>query len=210
MVMASVRTLRNLIVALLMSASTAVALAAAEGTSLAAPDTAVETESLDPDAAKYRALQAISDELKALQSSIVDRRDLLAAARLELEEMKAAIDRLLADGNGAAPPSEEPEAIAAFVRPAAAVRDVPQVAPKPRPVVTLHLASYRNQRQAKQGWQILRGRNGDLLQGVEAVFVDVDLGPGKGQYTRIVVEVTAEGDVCSRLKARGEYCEPLT
>ena len=208
--MASVRTLRNLVVVLLMSASTEVALAAEDGRAPAVPDAAVQTDSLDPDAAKHRALQAISDELKALQSSIVDRRDLLAAARLELEEMKAAIDRLLADGNGAAPPSEEPEAIAAFVRPAAAVRDVPQVAPKPRPVVTLHLASYRNQGQAEQGWQILRARNGDLLQGVEAVFVVIDLGPGKGQYTRIVVEVTLDGDICSRLKARGEYCEPLT
>ena len=162
---------------------------------------------------QFSQLTAISRDLQALKSATTTRREMFANARRELAGMRATIDRLLADGgNKLATPSEVPEAMPVFARLPGTVRDSPRLHSPTyggkAPVVVLRLAAYSDQSQAEQGWMLLRTRNGDLLNGTEPVFVEVDLGEGRGQQTRIVVQIVPGGDVCRRLVARGEYCEP--
>ncbi len=183
-----VRAIRYLLVSVSLVVAPAGAMVAAED------GTAVLTQ------AQISELNAISEDLQALRSATTARRDLLARARREVAQMKATIDRLLAESNAVAPPSEMSEAMPVLAR----------VADGKRSVVALRLAAYRDQAQAEQGWALLRTRNGDLLAGAEPLFVAVDLGQGRGQQTRIVVEVAPGGDVCRRLIARGEFCEPAT
>ena len=71
-----------------------------------------------------------------------------------------------------------------------------------------HLASYRNQSQAERGWQILKGRYGQLASlqhGVTTANI-----PGKGTYYRLMatgLSDSAAQSLCADLKRRGQFCE---
>lgn len=73
---------------------------------------------------------------------------------------------------------------------------------------SVHLASYRNEAQAERGWQILRGRYGQLASlqhGVSRASI-----PGKGTYYRLMatgLSNSAASALCADLKRRGQFCE---
>lgn len=76
----------------------------------------------------------------------------------------------------------------------------------------LHLASYRSRQAADRGWAQLRRAHQNLIGDMEPEISRVDLGPGKGVYYRLKVgPLPSQAEVrsmCSRLKARRQYCEP--
>ncbi|NIY74649.1 tetratricopeptide repeat protein [Thalassospira sp. HF15] len=73
---------------------------------------------------------------------------------------------------------------------------------------SVHLASYRNEAQAERGWQILKGRYGQLASlqhGVTRANI-----PGKGTYYRLMatgLSNSAASSLCADLKRRGQFCE---
>ncbi len=76
----------------------------------------------------------------------------------------------------------------------------------------VHLASYRSEKRAQDGWGILRRQHPGLLGGLQAATPRVDLGPGKGIYYRLkagpLADRSAALDLCAKLKAQRVYCEP--
>ena len=71
-----------------------------------------------------------------------------------------------------------------------------------------HLASYRNEQQAERGWQVLKGRYGELVSlqhGVTRAEIS-----GKGTYYRLMatgLSDSAAKSLCADLKRRGQFCE---
>ncbi|MFC1673972.1 tetratricopeptide repeat protein [Pseudomonadota bacterium] len=78
----------------------------------------------------------------------------------------------------------------------------------------VHLASYRKQGSADKGWAGLVKRYGSQLGGLEYRVERVDLGGGKGVFYRLkagpLPSNAAAQDLCRKLKAKGQYCEPST
>lgn len=76
----------------------------------------------------------------------------------------------------------------------------------------LHVASFRSPQQASKGWAQLKRAHGDLLGGFGYTVRNVNLGPGKGDYYRLLVgpvESRAKAqELCRQLKRRKAYCEP--
>ncbi|EKV30568.1 hypothetical protein C882_4527 [Caenispirillum salinarum AK4] len=95
--------------------------------------------------------------------------------------------------------------------PRAAATNDANGAPAPGGGVVLHLASYRDAEQAREGWTALRRRYPEVLSGLEAQLGRVDLGPGKGTYWRLnagPVSSAQQAEVlCGRLEALGQYCK---
>lgn len=83
-------------------------------------------------------------------------------------------------------------------------------ASSPRGVV-LHLASYRTEEQAREGWSALSQRYPEALSGLKAQLGRVDLGPGKGAYWRLnagpVDSAQRANVLCGQLSAQGQYCK---
>lgn len=113
-------------------------------------------------------------------------------------------------------PAAAPQAPAALTRsaapqsaePVAATPKKPvQVAAAERGAASIHLASYRSRPNAERGWIVLRDRYNDMMTGLTPEYVEVDLGPGKGRYVRLVVR--ADNGFCKRLKQRGGDCSLL-
>ena len=75
----------------------------------------------------------------------------------------------------------------------------------------LHLASYKNPKNADAGWLNLKGRFSNLLSGLSPVVKLADLGT-KGVYHRLYAgPVANEGEakkICAAFKKRGTYCKP--
>ena len=75
----------------------------------------------------------------------------------------------------------------------------------------VHLASYRDATNARQGWEQLARRNGDLLRGMRADIRRVDIGE-KGVYYRLyavpVASAAAAAELCRKLRRRGVFCDP--
>lgn len=75
----------------------------------------------------------------------------------------------------------------------------------------VHLASYRAAANARQGWDLLARRNGDLLRGLRADIRRVDIGE-KGIYYRLyavpLASASAALELCRKLRQRGVFCEP--
>ncbi|MCG8692664.1 MAG: hypothetical protein MI806_15785 [Minwuiales bacterium] len=92
--------------------------------------------------------------------------------------------------------------------PVAAKAEEPvQVAAAERGAASIHLASYRSRPNAERGWIVLRDRYNDMMTGLTPEYVEVDLGPGKGRFVRLVVR--ADNGFCKRLKQRGGDCSLL-
>lgn len=77
----------------------------------------------------------------------------------------------------------------------------------------IHLASYRKQGDAERGWAALQKRFGELA-GLEPRIEHVDLGGSKGVFYRLkagpLPSNAAAKDLCAKLKAKRQYCEPTT
>ncbi|GAB6052657.1 hypothetical protein JCM17960_14770 [Magnetospira thiophila] len=80
----------------------------------------------------------------------------------------------------------------------------------PQPAV--HIASYRSEASARKGWEQIRKANSALLGGLQPEITKVNLGQGKGIYYRLkagpLPSKNASSDLCRKLKARRQYCEP--
>ena len=99
-------------------------------------------------------------------------------------------------------PAPQPAAPAA-----AKAEEAIQVAAAERGAASIHLASYRSRPNAERGWIVLRDRYNDMMTGLTPEYVEVDLGPGKGRFVRLVVR--ADDGFCKRLKQRGGDCALL-
>lgn len=80
----------------------------------------------------------------------------------------------------------------------------------PQPAV--HLASYKSKSDADRGWVQLKRAHRSLLDGLEHEITQVNLGPGKGVFYRLLAgPLTTRNDassLCSKLKAKRQFCEP--
>jgi len=89
-----------------------------------------------------------------------------------------------------------------------------KAAEKPKgPQPAVHLASYRSQKQAEDGWKLIQRRHQTVLKGLEHEVTKVDLGK-KGTYYRLKagpLPNDAEAKkMCADLKKRRQFCEAST
>lgn len=127
------------------------------------------------------------------------------------------------------PPVPKPAAAAKRSSPSPRVSIPPPQAPKPvqRPTprrslsvppppalaattMTVHLASFRSEAAARQGWTALESANGDLLKGLKPEIRKVAV-EGKGTFFRLhamPVPLSGVGDLCRKLNSRGVFCTP--
>ena len=75
----------------------------------------------------------------------------------------------------------------------------------------VHLATYRDAAKARQGWEQLARRNGDLLRGLRADIRRIGVGDN-GVYYRLyavpVASIAAAVELCRKLRQRGVFCDP--
>lgn len=88
-----------------------------------------------------------------------------------------------------------------------APRSVSRSGPQP----AVHLASYKSQRDASRGWTQLRRAHRNLLGSLESEITEVNLGPGKGVFYRLLAgpldSRAAQQRLCQQLKAKKQFCE---
>lgn len=74
----------------------------------------------------------------------------------------------------------------------------------------VHLASYRSQRGAQNGWTVLQGRF-PALRGKRMVTSEFDPGNGRGTYVRLMAAGFPSRDAaiqfCAPIKANGQFCD---
>ncbi len=122
----------------------------------------------------------------------------------EAARERAAIERFLP------PPPPRDEApqtlIPAEPRPATAAAPA-----EPAGGFAVHLASYKSESAARDGWAQLRKRHGALLGALAPSVTRVEL-PGKGVFWRLkagpLSDRAAAEALCAKLEARKQYCEP--
>ena len=125
---------------------------------------------------------------------------------------KSAPMNLSAEGNAGAPREETASASAAPTASQAAGTAPKQVAAAPAAGSYLvHLASYKNAKNADSGWANLKGRFANLLSGMSPTVKRVDLGT-KGVFHRLYAGPVANAEdakkLCAAFKQRGVYCVP--
>jgi len=80
----------------------------------------------------------------------------------------------------------------------------------PQPAV--HLASYKSKRDASRGWTQLKRAHRGLLGGLQSEVTQVNLGPGKGVFYRLLAgpldSKNAASGLCRKLKSKRQFCEP--
>lgn len=80
----------------------------------------------------------------------------------------------------------------------------------PQPAV--HLASYKSKRDADRGWLQLKRAHRGLLGGLRSEVSQVNLGPGKGVFYRLLAgplnNKGAASGLCKKLKSKRQFCEP--
>ena len=84
----------------------------------------------------------------------------------------------------------------------------PSVAPAEQ--IGIHLASFRQQDSARQGWRELQGAYSDLLGGLDYRISTVQLSGGRGTFYRVkagpFTDPSSAEEICSLLKSRNAYC----
>ena len=80
----------------------------------------------------------------------------------------------------------------------------------PQPAV--HLASYKSKRDADRGWVQLKRAHRGLLGSLSSEVSQVNLGPGKGVFYRLLAgpldNKNAASGLCRKLKSKRQFCEP--
>lgn len=80
----------------------------------------------------------------------------------------------------------------------------------PQPAV--HLASYKSKRDATRGWTQLKRAHRDLLGSLQSEVTQVNLGPGKGVFYRLLAgplkSKNEASGLCRKLKSKRQFCEP--
>ncbi len=83
----------------------------------------------------------------------------------------------------------------------------PSVAPGEQ--VSVHLASFRQQESARQGWRELQAANSDLLGGLDYRISPVQLSGGRGTFYRVkagpFTDTSSAEEICRLMKARNAY-----
>ena len=74
----------------------------------------------------------------------------------------------------------------------------------------LHIASFRSEASAKQGWQQVLENNKVILASLKPIIRRVDLGEGRGIFYRLMTgsfPSMAEAEAtCVRLKQNNQFC----
>jgi hypothetical protein len=74
----------------------------------------------------------------------------------------------------------------------------------------LHIASFRSEESARQGWDQVLERNPDVLQSLQPIIRCVDLGPGQGIFYRLMASTfnsVADAEAtCIKLKENNQFC----
>ncbi len=84
--------------------------------------------------------------------------------------------------------------------------------PRAPPGDSIHLASYRSEAAAKQGWETLVSKNDDLLGALKREIRKVAVA-GKGTYFRLYAGPVASSSIaglCRKLNSRGVFCSPAS
>ncbi|MBE88657.1 MAG: hypothetical protein CMM76_04360 [Rhodospirillaceae bacterium] len=78
--------------------------------------------------------------------------------------------------------------------------------------ISVHLASYSSQANAKRGWKQLLSRNADLLGALQPDLKKVNI-QGRGTFFRLrgkpLPSRSAASELCRNLKVRGTYCRVI-
>lgn len=78
----------------------------------------------------------------------------------------------------------------------------------------LHLASYRSQKAAQDGWAQISKKHSAQLGGLNSTIRRVELGGGKGTFYRLLAGPVQTRDqaasLCQQLKRSSQYCDPLS
>jgi len=84
----------------------------------------------------------------------------------------------------------------------------PSVAPAEQ--VSVHLASFRGQDSARQGWRELQATHSDLLGGLDYRISPVQLSGGRGTFYRVkagpFTDTASAEEICRLMKSRNAYC----
>lgn len=84
----------------------------------------------------------------------------------------------------------------------------PSVAPAEQ--ISVHLASFRGQDSARQGWRELQGAYSDLLGGLDYRISAVELSGGRGTFYRVkagpFTDTSSAEEICNLMKSRNAYC----
>ncbi|MDA0998509.1 MAG: SPOR domain-containing protein, partial [Proteobacteria bacterium] len=103
--------------------------------------------------------------------------------------------------------SAAPQAAPAGAKPVQESKAAMKSGPQP----AIHLASYKSEKQALNGWTQIKRAHGKILGKLEPEISKVDLGR-KGIFLRLKVGPFASGDeakkVCSQLKKSRQFCDP--
>lgn len=87
------------------------------------------------------------------------------------------------------------------------------VAPVAATGLGVHLASYRSQAAAQDGWSSLNRKFQGELQGLLPVIRRVNLGEPRGVFYRLyagpVASSSQANSICQQLKQASQYCDPL-
>lgn len=78
----------------------------------------------------------------------------------------------------------------------------------------LHLASYRSQKAAQDGWLQISKKHSAQLSSLNSTIRRVELGGGKGTFYRLLAGPIQTRDqaasLCQQLKRSSQYCDPLS
>ncbi len=133
----------------------------------------------------------------------------------ELDAERRMIDTVLRTGlfpmkggDASAKPAQAKTAAKPAAAAAAPAADNPMTTPITGPV--LHLASFRSEASARQGWQEVHERNKGTLGTLKPIIRRVDLGEGRGVFYRLMTgSFTSMADaesLCVKLKQNNQFC----
>ena len=167
-------------------------------------------------AAKARSAPATrdSDETPAMASKTTDAMDEDMAPA---DEGEAAIQLLVGSGNDADVAAADDAGDAGMAmaddgegETGALARAEPVADANAGPPVRIHIASFRSEKGAARGWEMLKKAHADLLGELDLELRKVDFGSGMGVFYRVHVgPIANEGaakSLCRELKDRGLYC----
>ncbi|MSO93258.1 MAG: tetratricopeptide repeat protein [Rhodospirillales bacterium] len=79
------------------------------------------------------------------------------------------------------------------------------------PQAAVHIASFRSQKEAERGWAQLKRAHKELLGNLDSEISKIELG-SKGTFYRLkagpLPDKAMAADVCNKLKARRQFCDP--
>jgi hypothetical protein len=109
-------------------------------------------------------------------------------------------------------PIQQGQAAAAAAPAPAAPTQLTSISPSVAPAeqISVHLASFRGQDSARQGWRELQATYSDLLGGLDYRISAVQLSGGRGTFYRVkagpFTDTSSAEEICNLMKSRNAYC----